>query len=324
MIDTCKAANLYATHPAPLLAYVNKPIGEGRPVPGPLKPHIACPTTAGTGSEGTGIAIFDLLARHVKTGIASMHLRPTHALVDPLTTLTLPRLVVACGAFDVLCHALESWTARPYSRRPAPSRPTLRPMSQGANPWSDMGCREALDLLGRFMERAVSDAADVEARTELMWAASLAGIAFGNSGVHAPHGMAYAVAGLVRDFVAEDYPDNKPMVPHGMSVVLNGPTVFRATAVTAPERHLEAARLLGADIRGAAGNDAGEVLAARLIEMMRTCGMPNGLRGVGYHEGDMDALVEGAYAQQRLLVNAPCEMDRPRLADLFGGAMRYW
>ena len=186
VIDTCKAANLYATYPADFLAYVNKPIGEGKPVPGPLKPHIACPTTAGTGSEVTGITIFDLLSLKAKTGIASHALRPTEALVDPDCTASLPPEVVASAGLDVLSHALESYTARPYVLRSAPERPSLRPMSQGANPWSDLGCREALRLLGKYLERAVSDAADTEAREQMMWAATLAGIAFGNAGVHAP------------------------------------------------------------------------------------------------------------------------------------------
>ena len=324
VIDTCKAANLYATYPADLLTYVNAPIGESKPVPGPLKPHIACPTTAGTGSEVTGIAIFDYLSLSAKTGIASHALRPTEALVDPDCTASLPREVVASAGLDVLSHALESYTARPYDRRRAPARPSLRPMSQGANPWSDLGCREALRLLGQFLERAVDDASDTEAREQMMWAATLAGIAFGNAGVHAPHGMAYAVAGLVRDFRPSGYPTDEPLVPHGMAVILNAPSSFRFTADASPERHLEGARLLGADTRGAGARDAGEVLADELIRVMRAVRMPNGLGGVGYTEEDVTALTRGAYPQQRLLQNAPREMSEPVLADLFRRAMRYW
>jgi alcohol dehydrogenase class IV len=324
VIDTCKAANLYATHPADFLAYVNAPVGEGRAVPGPLQPHIACPTTSGTGSEVTGITIFDLLSLEAKTGIASPALRPSEALIDPDCTASLPREVVAASALDVLSHALESYTARPYVRRPAPAKPTLRPMSQGANPWSDLGCREALRLMGLYLERAVADASDAEAREQLMWAATLAGIAFGNAGVHAPHGMAYAVAGLVRDFRPPGYPQEEPLVPHGMSVILNAPAVFRYTAEVSPERHLEAAHWLGADVRGAAPEDAGEVLAGTLIHLMRAVHMPNGLAGVGYTEGDVPALTEGAFPQQRLLQNAPREMSRPVLSELFRGALRYW
>jgi alcohol dehydrogenase class IV len=324
VIDTCKAANLYATHPADLLTYVNAPIGESKPIPGPLKPHIACPTTAGTGSEVTGIAIFDFLSLKAKTGIASHALRPTEALVDPDCTASLPREVVASAGLDVLSHALESYTARPYDRRRAPARPSLRPMSQGANPWSDLGCREALRVLGQYLERAVDDASDAEAREQMMWAATLAGIAFGNAGVHAPHGMAYAVAGLVRDFRPSGYPAEEPLVPHGMAVILNAPSAFRFTAEVSPRRHLDGARLLGADTRGAGDNDAGEVLGAELIRIMRSVGMPNGLGGVGYTDDDVPALTEGAHPQQRLLQNAPREMGKPVLADLFRHAMRYW
>ena len=324
VIDTCKAANLYASYPADFLTYVNKPIGEGAPVPGPLKPHIACPTTAGTGSEVTGITIFDLLSLKAKTGIASHALRPTEALVDPDCTASLPPEVVASAGLDVLSHALESYTARPYVLRSAPERPSLRPMSQGANPWSDLGCREALRLLGKYLERAVSNAADAEAREQMMWAATLAGIAFGNAGVHAPHGMAYAVAGLVREFRPSGYPADEPLVPHGMAVIVNAPAAFRFTAEVNPERHLEGARLLGADTQGARKEDAGEVLANEIIRIMRSVGMPNGLSAVGYTEDDVATLTEGAYPQQRLLQNAPREMTKPVLAELFRQAMRYW
>ncbi len=324
VIDTCKAANLYATHPADFLAYVNPPVGEGRAVPGPLKPHIACPTTCGTGSECTGIAIFDLLERKAKTGIVSRHLRPDQAIIDPSVTASLPRNVVAASAFDVLSHALESYTARPFTARDKPGHPNARPLSQGANPWSDIGCREALRLVGHYLVRAVTDASDDEARGQLMWAATLAGIAFGNAGVHLPHGMSYSVAGLVKDFRPEGYPNEEAMVPHGMSVIVNAPSVFRHTAAFQRERHLEAAALLGADAKGAAAEDAGEVLAGRIIEMMRATDMPNGIGGVGYGSADIPALIEGAFLQQRLLQNAPCNVEKESLSDLYKHALSYW
>ena len=321
VIDTCKAANLYATHPAEFLDYVNAPIGAGKPVPGPLRPHIACPTTCGTGSECTGIAIFDLLSKQVKTGIASKRLRPSLALVDPTTTYSLPKNVVAASGFDVLSHALESYTARPYTMR---AKAAARPMSQGANPWSDTGCEAALRKLGTYLVRAVNDASDREARNAMMFAATLAGIAFGNSGVHVPHGMSYSVAGLVKDFRPDGYPKAEPMVPHGMSVIVNAPSVFRFTAEACPGRHLDGAKWLGADARGAQDRDAGEVLAKHLIGLMRDTGIPNGISGVGYGEGDVAALSEGAFAQQRLLTNSPREVGRDDLGHLFRGAMRYW
>jgi hydroxyacid-oxoacid transhydrogenase len=324
VIDTAKAANLYATHPADFLSYVNAPVGEGTPVPGPLKPHIACPTTSGTGSEVTGIAVFDLLSMSAKTGIASPALRPTEALVDPDCTDTLPGEVVACSGLDVLSHALESFTARPYVRRVAPDRASLRPMSQGANPWSDLGSREAMRLLGRYLQRAVGDATDRQAREQTMWAATLAGIAFGNAGVHIPHAMSYAVAGQVRDFHPDGYPGSEPLVPHGMSVILNAPSVFRSTAAADPQRHIEAAGHLGSDTRGASPEDAGDVLTEVLVRIMRAVGMPNGLSAVGYAEADGKTLADGTWPQQRLLQNAPIECDKSMLADLFVSAARYW
>jgi alcohol dehydrogenase class IV len=323
-IDTCKAANLYSTHPAPFDTYVNAPVGAGTPLPGPLKPHIACPTTSGTGSEVTGIAIFDYLAHHAKTGIASKRLRPTLAVIDPDVTASLPNTVVACSGFDVLSHALESFTALPFTHRAKPATPGARPMSQGANPFSDMACVEALRILGANIVRAASDANDLEARERMMYAATLAGIGFGNAGVHVPHAMSYAVAGLVRDYRAPEYPQGDPIVPHGMAVIVNAPAVVRFTAEVSPERHLRAAELLGADVTGAAPEDAGEILAAQIERLMRATNMPDGVGGVGFGRGDLDALVAGAAPQKRLLGNAPREVGAPELRELFERALSYW
>jgi alcohol dehydrogenase class IV len=324
VIDTCKAANLYSSHPAEFLTYVNAPIGDGQPVPGPLKPHIACPTTAGTGSECTGMAIFDLLERHLKTGIASRALRPSLALVDPDVTSTLPANVVAASGFDVLSHALESYTAKPFTQRLTPASPSQRPMSQGANPWSDVGCIEALRRTGEYLVRAVRDAEDTQARHGMMYAATLAGIAFGNSGVHLPHGMAYSVAGLIRDYHPDGYPAEEAICPHGISVIVDAPSVVRFTAPASPARHLEATRLLGGDIAGAGEEDAGEVLAACIIGMMRDTGMPNGIAALGYDDADIAALAQGAYAQQRLLANSPVAVNEEDLQTLYRGASSYW
>ncbi len=324
VIDTCKAANLYSSHPAEFLTYVNAPIGDGQAVPGALKPHIACPTTSGTGSECTGMAIFDLLERHVKTGIASRALRPTLALIDPDVTATLPANVVAASGFDVLSHALESYTARPYTRRTAPQSPALRPMSQGANPWSDVGCVEALRRTGQYLVRAVRDAGDAQARHGMMYAATLAGIAFGNSGVHLPHGMAYSVAGLIRDYRPDGYPKEEAICPHGISVIVDAPSVVRFTAPASPARHLEATRLLGGDAADAGEEDAGEVLAGCIIQMMRDTDMPNGIAALGYGDGDVAALAQGAFAQQRLLANSPVAVSEEDLQALYRSASSYW
>ncbi|AWK86474.1 hydroxyacid-oxoacid transhydrogenase [Azospirillum thermophilum] len=324
VIDTAKAANLYATHPADFLAYVNKPLGEGIPVPGPVRPHIACPTTCGTGSETTGVAIFDHVEKQVKTGISSRHLRPSLAVVDPRTLDSLPPGVIAATGFDVLTHAIESHTARPYRSRPRPESSALRPPYQGANPWSDIGSLQAIRLGGSYLVRAVADRDDQEARDALMFAATLAGLAFGNAGVHIPHAMSYSVAGMNHSFVATGYEKAEPMVPHGISVVLNAPAAFRFTGPAAPQAHLRAAEALGADTRGAVAEDGGRLLADRLIEMMRATGVPNGLSALGYGEADIPGLVRGASAQQRLLTIAPCAVGDDDLRRLYADAMRYW
>jgi alcohol dehydrogenase class IV len=304
VMDTCKAANLYASHPAPLRTYVNAPAGDAQPVPGPLAPHIACPTTSGTGSEVTGIAIFDWLALHAKTGISSPRLRPTEALVDPRVTQTLPANVVAASGLDVLCHAIESYTARPFTTR---ARTPVRPASQGSNPWSDLGCREAMRLCARHLPDAV--AGDPAAREQMMWAATLAGIAFGNAGVHAPHAMAYAIAGRVRTFHPDGYPQG-PIVPHGMAVAAGAPAVFAKFVPFAPARHREAAQLLG-----------GEDLAHEMRALAAKIGAPHGLRGVGYTAADIPDLVAGTLPQQRLLANCPCDVDADCLTELFHAAL---
>jgi alcohol dehydrogenase class IV len=323
VIDTAKAANLYATYPAPFERYVNAPLGEGAPVPGPLKPHIACPTTSGTGSECTGITIFDFEAHDVKTGIASRRLRPVLGIVDPDATRTLPATVVASSGFDVLAHALESFTAKPYTQRAKPATPLARPLSQGANPYSDLACVEALRLLGGYLERAVHDAHDDEAREGVMYAATLAGIGFGNAGVHVPHGMAYAVAGLVRNFFPRDYEADHAMVPHGMSVIVSAPAVARFTASTAPDKHRRVAALLGAADE-LYDDEVGDALATALARLMRATDMPNGLRALGYGNTDVPALVAGAFGQQRLLSNAPRAVGEEELTALFSGAMSVW
>jgi hydroxyacid-oxoacid transhydrogenase len=323
-IDTAKAANLYATWPAELLAYVNAPVGLGRPVPGRLKPLIAVPTTAGTGSETTGVAIFDYTPLHAKTGIAHRALRPVLGLIDPDNTRELPAQVAACSGLDVLSHAVESLTALPFHRRPAPEHPGLRPAYQGSNPISDVWAARAIELVARYLVRAVSDPSDGEARGQMLLAATYAGIGFGNAGVHLPHGMSYPVSGLVRDYIPAGYPVRRPLIPHGMSVILNAPAVFRFTAPADPRRHLEAAQLMGAEVSGARPEEAGEILAGAMITMMRRTGMPNGLNAVGYGPEDVDALVAGTIVQHRVTKLSPRPAGEAELTELFIGSMKLW
>jgi hydroxyacid-oxoacid transhydrogenase len=321
-IDTAKAVNLYVCYPpADFLDYVNPPIGRGVPVPGPLKPLIAIPTTAGTGSETTGVSIFDLSRMRAKTGIASRRLKPTLGLLDPENTRTMPAQVAAATGLDVLSHAVESYTALPYSNRPLPDRPLLRPAYQGSNPISDVWSLEAMRMVARYLVRAVEDPSDDEARANMILASSYAGIGFGNAGVHLPHGMSYPVSGMVKGYFSSGYPGDHAMVPHGYSVVLNAPAVFRFTASANPQRHLEAAEALGANISGVLAADAGKVLADRITWFIERLKLPNGLRALGYSSSDIPALVEGTLPQHRVTKLAPRPAGAEELARLFEEAL---
>ena len=324
VMDTAKAANVYTTYPADFLTYVNAPIGRGEPVPGPLKPLIAVPTTAGTGSETTGVAIFDLVEMKAKTGMAHRYMRPTLGIVDPDNTRSMPPQVAASTGLDVLSHALESYTALPFNQRPRPDRPQLRPAYQGSNPISDLWALEALRLVEQFLPRAVADPSDDEARSAMCLAAALAGIGFGNAGVHLPHGMSYPVAGMVESYVPEGYAIDYPLVPHGFAVIVNSPAVFRFTAPTCSQRHLRAAEVLGADCSGAKDEDAGAILADRIVSLMRQLGAPNGLSALGYGSQHIPALVEGTLPQHRVTKLSPRAADAEELAGIFEDALSYW
>jgi len=323
-MDTAKAANLCATYPADLMTYVNPPIGKGEPVPGPLKPLLAVPTTAGTGSETTGVAIFDYLSMDAKTGIAHRALRPIKGLVDPNNTRSLPKMVAACTGLDQLTHALESLTALPFNQRPAPEHPRLRPAYQGSNPISHLWASEAIKLIAKYLERVIEDPSDDEARGNVLLAATYAGIGFGNGGVHLAHGMSYPVSGMVRNYVPEGYPTEKALVPHGMAVVLNAPAVFRFTAPANPELHLYAARLMGKDVAGATPEQAGDILAGAVVDLMRNVGMPNGLSAIGYGPKDVDKLVDGTLPQHRVTKLSPRPASAEDLKQLFLDSMSLW
>jgi hydroxyacid-oxoacid transhydrogenase len=324
-MDTAKAVNLYTTHPPEdFLDYVNPPIGKGLPVPGPLKPFIAIPTTAGTGSETTGVTIFDYKRLHAKTGIANRRLKPTLGLLDPANTRTMPPAVAASSGLDILSHAVESYTAMPYNERPKPERPALRPAYQGSNPISDIWSLEALRMVARFLVRAVEDASDEEARAQMLLAASYAGVGFGNAGVHLPHGMSYPVSGNVKTYRAPGYDADHALVPHGFSVILNAPAVFRFTGASHPDRHLQAAEALGVDVSRSRAEDAGRILADRITWFMQRLKTPNGLRGVGYSSSDIPALVEGTLPQHRVTKLSPRPVGPEELSKLFEDAMVAW
>jgi alcohol dehydrogenase class IV len=323
-IDTAKAINLLTTYPADIMDYVNKPIGKAKPVPGPLRPMIAIPTTAGTGSETTSVCAFEIVSLKVKTGISHRRLRPSLGIIDPLNTLSLPPAVTVSSGIDVLTHALESYLCKPYNERIRPSTPADRPSYIGSNPISDIWSRRAIELVRMYLPRAVQNGNDLEARFQMALASTFAGMGFGNAGTHIPHAMAYPIAGLVRNYIPPGYPDGHPMVPHGISVIVGAPAAFRFTASVLPEKHLQAAQLIGADISNVAPPEGGYLLAKTLIALMRELGLPNGVGELGYTEADIPELAEGAMKQQRLLTLSPRPVTQEDLERIFADAMQYW
>jgi hydroxyacid-oxoacid transhydrogenase len=325
-IDTAKAVNLLTSGDGSLMDYINQPVGRGRAPERQLKPLIAVPTTAGTGSESTAMCVLDVLSMRLKVGISHWRLRPTLAVIDPLVSLTLPPEVTASAGMDVVCHALESYTARYYTtfeRKPPDQRVTYC----GSNPVSDLWCEKALALIAASFRTAVRDGSDLEARSNMMLAATFAGMGFGNAGVHIPHANAYPIAGLVRDYRPAGYPQDEPMVPHGQSVALTAPEAFRFSFPSGPERHLHAAGLLapGQDARGQdVPARPEERLPAALISLMRDIGTPNGIGAVGYTEADIADLVPGTMKQQRLLATCARPVTEDDIAGIFARSIENW
>ncbi len=324
VMDTAKASMLYGLHPSgEFLDYFAPPLGAGKPIPSDLLPHLACPTTSGTGSECTSISVLRISELKTKFVLANPALLPQQALADPACADTLPAMVVASTGFDLLCHALECYTAKAYTRWERQEDPLKRPLIQGANPWSDLIARKALEIAGAYLERGVASGDDHEARDQLMWGASLAGMAFGNSGTHLGHALSYGVTHLMHDVTTEGYEIESPFIPHGISVIVSAPAIFRYTAEAAPQRHFDAAEFLQCDTRGAGADDSGEMLAARIIGLMRKTGAPNGLGGVGFGRDDVPALARSSARQARAINNSPRETNLVDIENIYAAAISY-
>ncbi|KAJ3173030.1 Hydroxyacid-oxoacid transhydrogenase, mitochondrial [Geranomyces variabilis] len=318
VIDTAKAANLYLCHPEEeFLAFVNSPIGKGKPVYNAVKPLIAVPTTAGTGSETTGVSIFDYTPKNFKTGIAHRSLKPFLGIVDPLNTRTMPPQVHVASGLDVLCHSLESYTAIPYNERtPRPKNPIERPAYQGSNPISDMWSIKALKMCIDNLPRAYKSPDDHKAQEQMILASTFAGIGFGNAGVHLCHGLSYPIAGGVKNYQHPGYKVDHKIVPHGISVAVSAPAVFKWTAPACADRHLEAAALFGADISNAKQADAGPILSDAIRKFLHVLDVPNGISALGYTKDDTNMIVEGTLPQHRVTKMSPRPVDYEALERL--------
>lgn len=321
VIDTSKAVNLLTTQDGELLDYIAPPIGNGRSIKQPVKPLIAIPTTSGTGSESTTICVVDLLDRHLKAGISAPQLRPVLAVVDPLTTLSSPPEVTAASGMDVLCHAVESYTALSFDARPRFQSSASRAAFCGANPISDAWCEVAMSKVGKFLRRAVYDGNDLQARYEMAFASTVTGMGFGNAGTHIPHANAYPVAGAVKEYHAAGYP-SMPMVPHGQAVGATAPAAFRFTFPSNQQRHLRAAQLIMGDSQSC---ETGErALPEALTSLMKDIEMPNGISAFGYNENDIDNLVEGTMKQSRQLSVVPRKLTEKAARAIFEDSVQNW
>jgi len=320
-MDTAKVADLVSTHPAEIMDYVNPPVGEGRKPPSPLKPLVMVPTTAGTGSEATSVAVLDIPDQRLKTGISHRYLRPHQGIVDPDLTRSLPKAVTASCGLDVVCHAAESFISRPYDTRDRPESPDDRPPYQGSNPISDLWSAKALELGGRYLRRAVENPDDLEARGFMMLGASLAGVGFGSAGVHIPHACSYPIAAIKHEYQPEGYDVDEPLTPHGYSVIVTAPAAFRFTYQGDPDKHHKVAELLtGKPVEDGDENTLPDVL----VDLMSQVGAPRGVRELGYEEDEIDDIVDGAMKQQRLLVIAPAEVGPNELAGIVRESMENW
>ncbi|CAB3404992.1 unnamed protein product [Caenorhabditis bovis] len=320
VIDTTKAAALYASNPdADFLDFVGPPFGRSIVPNRPMLPLIAVPTTAGTGSETTSTAIMDLPEHKCKSGIRLRCIKPYLAIVDPLNVMSMPRNVAIYSGFDVLCHALESYTALPFDQRsPRPANPEVRPVYQGSNPISDVWSREALRIIGKYFRRSIFDPSDEEARTEMLKASSFAGIGFGNAGVHLCHGLSYPISSQAKKCVADDYPKKKNLIPHGLSVMTTAVADFEFTTSACPDRHLVAAKTLGAEIPPNADNEyISRTLCDQLRAYMKDFGVPNGLKGMGFEFSDIDTLTEAASHSVPNIAIAPKSTDREIISKLY-------
>ena len=318
-IDTAKVINLIKVCGGTIMDYVNAPIGKGMKPTSQLLPLIAIPTTSGSGSEATTVAVLDIPEFKLKTGISHRFLRPTLALVDPELSKTTPSGVTASAGLDVICHAIESFISKPYTKREKPNSPDERPPYQGSNPVSDIWSMKAIEFGGKYLSRAVATGEDVEARGNMMLSATLAGIGFGSAGVHIPHACAYPIAGLKHSYQAKGY--KNIFIPHGISVIVTAPAVFRFTYDSNPSKHLKAAELLKGTPLDSPGPKS---LPYELIKIMKEVGIPSGIKELGYTKEDFPEIITRAMKQQRLLSIAPKNVNENDLHNILTQSMENW
>jgi alcohol dehydrogenase class IV len=280
-IDLAKIAAVVARYGGAARDYA----GDDK-VPGPIHPLVAIPTTAGTGSEVTQAAVLTHAAAQIKLATLSNHLRPAVALVDPVLTLSCPKQVTADSGMDALTHALEAYTAVDLALFQLP--PGERTTYQGRNPLTNLYAAEAIRLVGRRLAQCVEQPIDLEARTDMALAATLAGWAFSNSGVAMVHALEYPVGGLVH-------------CSHGLG---NALLLVHCLRYNRPAREPELARvaeLLGLDVAGLTQSAAADRTIEAVDALRARVGIPARLRDLGVRESDLPTLAAKAAAIKRVL-----------------------
>jgi alcohol dehydrogenase class IV len=291
-LDLSKAVAILVKYPGLLSAYY----GENN-IPGPIAPVVAVPTTAGTGSEVSPVAVVADPERAMKVGIASRALIPRWAIVDPALTVSCPASVTAHSGMDALAHAIESYCAK--------VRTDCSPHAifVGKNPMSDVLATKAIAAIAKFLPTAVAHPSDRMAREEMALASLLAGMAFSAAGTAAVHALQYPVGEATH-------------TPHGLGNAVLLPTVMRRITPSRIEEMAFIARCLDANLKSKPDADAaGE--AAGLVEALATkVGIPKGLRALGVKKEQLPQLSQMASTVRRLLDNSPVAFDESDLLRL--------
>jgi alcohol dehydrogenase class IV len=280
-MDLAKITAVLLTHGGDPTSYV----GDDR-IPGPVKPLICVPTTAGTGSEVSAASVLTDTDNQIKVGVLSNYLRPRVAVVDPLLTMSCPPKVTADSGIDALTHAVEAYTAVDNADFPLPAGE--RTVYQGRHPMGDCLAEKAIGLIGANLRRVVRDGSDLEAREGMALGATLAGMAFSNVGVAVVHALEYPVGGATH-------------CSHGAGNGLLLPFVMRFNLPARRKEFATIARLLGEDVRGLAEQDAAERAVAAVERLRADVGIPLRLRELGVREVQLRPFAEKAFGIKRIL-----------------------
>ncbi|HEY1700586.1 MAG TPA: iron-containing alcohol dehydrogenase [Trebonia sp.] len=294
-LDAAKLVALLLTHGGPLSRFY----GENA-VPGPVIPVVAVPTTAGTGSEVTPVAVIADPDREMKVGVSSPYLIPRAAIVDPELTVGAPATVSAYAGIDALVHAAESYTARPLPHAWEPEPPVFA----GRNALTEMLSLDAARRIGRSLETAVASPGDAAARSDMAYGSLVAGMAFGATGTHLCHAIQYPVGALTH-------------TPHGLGTGLMLPYVLEVCAAAVPDRVADLGRALG--VTGDPATVPGRTVE-RVAEIAKNIGVPASLADIGISQEQLPRIAELALASKRLVNVAPLRADADLLTRILEAA----